>query len=976
MIPLQQCGQSVCLVPKTMPPFFETTNGSVPTHGVKCFLKSDKIHDKCVIDVAMILKTLTTYEDVVLYFAALCITPINIILKNSQNATRKHAISYMQMQGHCSLSTEDIARWGNATDFRVFFMLENATLLEGNDSDSETANKSLQGAENLGTLLFYKSKPKTFPSIFKKYVWPRMAEVGFFNLQLTSIPAELNTTMPLLQSLEVSGNKLTKPPDFPWCNSALQLPRGLRRTQTGNHHYQYGTIVHPKIYRRFFDLAFNNIEDLSTHEFRGLLNKLILKGNGLKVVGPSCFRNLKGIHVIDLSENKLADLPAQLFQGLDDLLELRINHNNILKLPEELFKGQAQIKRIDLDHNKLSFIPEQLFSKLKTVEVLHLEHNQITRVDDEAFPLESSSLGKIFLENNKITQLPKSLFLQRQANGIDLSSNLITFQDFDNLLQELILDSDTFLYQHRKTASSPQFRLQDSLKRISFAYNNFTTINIERFNETKRAMFKLFLSVFEIDITGNPLLCDCKLLRLVRWLRHLIQNDHRVRSQHFLTWKCAAPVELKDKPILSVDEDQFQCQRDLKNCPEKCLCFVRELDGTVVIDCKGRNLVTMPRKVPSGQTELQLQNNNIREIPPYPYMANVTAMYLTHNKIEVLNRSTVQRFQRIRILFIDSNKLTALPRNIENVSFTALSLHHNFFKCDCTTKWMKQWLTRRKAHIKNIENVLCNSENAQGKPIYTLPDEEFVCKKGKQDSNNTNSITNNRTFKVIALTLGSLLVVLLVVFILAYKYRGEVKVFMYTHFNWHPFDRIDDSDPSKIYDAFVSYSGSDWEWVLNTLWERLENHDPPYKLCVHDRDFVAGAPIQENIMNSVNQSKRMLMVLSQNFIKSEWCLLEFRAAHQKVLEDRTNYLIIILFDDVNMDELDDEMKLYMRTNTYLSVSNKWFWEKLCYALPQKSHREPKPRNLSSTSTNAGLECSTEIVFKNEAYRSTEVVILE
>lgn len=109
------------------------------------------------------------------------------------------------------------------------------------------------------------------------------------------------------------------------------------------------------------------------------------------------------------------------------------------------------------------------------------------------------------------------------------------------------------------------------------------------------------------------------------------------------------------------------------------------------------------------------------------------------------------------------------------------------------------------------------------------------------------------------------------------------------------------------------------------------------------------------------------MVLSRNFLKSEWCLLEFRAAHRKVLEDRMNYLIIILFDGINMDELDDEMKLYMRTNTYLSVSNKWFWEKLYYAMPQSTDRQFRATDLSSISWNAGMQYSTETVFKNEAY---------
>lgn len=79
----------------------------------------------------------------------------------------------------------------------------------------------------------------------------------------------------------------------------------------------------------------------------------------------------------------------------------------------------------------------------------------------------------------------------------------------------------------------------------------------------------------------------------------------------------------------------------------------------------------------------------------------------------------------------------------------------------------------------------------------------------------------------------------------------------------------------------------------------------------------------------------MIMVLSNNFLQSEWCMLEFRAAHRKVLRDRTNYLIIVLLDDVDIKNLDDELNLYLRTNTYLKIDNKWFWERLRYALPQK-----------------------------------------
>lgn len=57
---------------------------------------------------------------------------------------------------------------------------------------------------------------------------------------------------------------------------------------------------------------------------------------------------------------------------------------------------------------------------------------------------------------------------------------------------------------------------------------------------------------------------------------------------------------------------------------------------------------------------------------------------------------------------------------------------------------------------------------------------------------------------------GGFFIVFLVVFVVGYKFCGEVKVFMYIYFNWYLFDCIDDFDLNKIYDVFIFYSGSDY----------------------------------------------------------------------------------------------------------------------------------------------------------------------
>jgi len=74
------------------------------------------------------------------------------------------------------------------------------------------------------------------------------------------------------------------------------------------------------------------------------------------------------------------------------------------------------------------------------------------------------------------------------------------------------------------------------------------------------------------------------------------------------------------------------------------------------------------------------------------------------------------------------------------------------------------------------------------------------------------------------------------------------------------------------------------------------------------------------------------------------------------------YLIVILFDDVDTTELDEEFKLYLRTNTYLSVSDKRFWQKLYYALPLRSSTESvEDRSFESVASSGNIDSSAEIL---------------
>ena len=74
------------------------------------------------------------------------------------------------------------------------------------------------------------------------------------------------------------------------------------------------------------------------------------------------------------------------------------------------------------------------------------------------------------------------------------------------------------------------------------------------------------------------------------------------------------------------------------------------------------------------------------------------------------------------------------------------------------------------------------------------------------------------------------------------------------------------------YDVFISYSHKDETWADKILRQRLD--DAGFKVCIDYRDFEAGKMALLNMQDSAMQSKHVVLVLTRNWLKSEWSLFE------------------------------------------------------------------------------------------------------
>ena len=102
-----------------------------------------------------------------------------------------------------------------------------------------------------------------------------------------------------------------------------------------------------------------------------------------------------------------------------------------------------------------------------------------------------------------------------------------------------------------------------------------------------------------------------------------------------------------------------------------------------------------------------------------------------------------------------------------------------------------------------------------------------------------------------------------------------------------------------------------------------------FKLCIHERDWLPGQLISWNIINSVRNSRRTILVLSKSFIESIWFKIEFHTAYYQMLEDKMDRLIVIVKGELpDKEHLDKDLAFLLSTKTYLVWGEKWFWEKV------------------------------------------------
>lgn len=274
------------------------------------------------------------------------------------------------------------------------------------------------------------------------------------------------------------------------------------------------------------------------------------------------------------------------------------------------------------------------------------------------------------------------------------------------------------------------------------------------------------------------------------------------------------------------------------------------------------------------------------------------------------------RFLSAQVLDLRNNSLSSLRVDTARVLLAderrRLLLAHNALDCSCSTALERAVLRERQ---DRLDYLACTC--GDGSPLQAAGEEG--CGPG-------------------AAAAGAALTVLLaaaVLVVLACRPAVRLRLKAALHERgWLPRAKHDKDDSSCRFDVFVSFSHGDERFVRDELVSHLESGPAPYRVCVHYRDWAPGGWIPAQIAASVRASRRTVAVVSTHFLRSSWARAEFQEAHALALREARPRLVVVLLDEPTALPLDDKLRTYLATNTYVRWGDPWFWQKLRLALPR------------------------------------------
>ncbi len=688
------------------------------------------------------------------------------------------------------------------------------------------------------------------------------------------------------------------------------------------------------------DLSHNRLERIP-NIFSKLtnLNTLDLRDNLFTEINPDIFQGLTSLIGLRLSQNRFTYIPKNAFVNCPNLDVLNLAQNNISTLEYGAFSGLPNLRYLKLEHNQISDI-KYIFTFMPSLIVLMLAHNKIKGIDQTMLP---TSIFSLDLSFNHLSIMGTSTFQRcHTLYMVNLTSNHFTYinKQWFPISPDALYRPIFYLRGNNLMCNCRMLWLKDINSKPKYAFVQdldlvycvdrqtgwhypITSDNADDFvcNYTVDCMSISCPCCWATDGT-----CPC--------LYHCPESCYCFydNSRSFNVINCtgrdldtvprdthadASTIMLDGNNLTVLSNGSFKAN------PFCHTLFLNNSNIDIIEHGAFHGLLNLK--------DLYLHNNNIKKIYLWMFntLVNLNLLNLGHNNIDYIDNSSFTSLYGLQILNLHNNQLKQLPLDImfENVTLIKLTIARNTWICDCELgPGFKQWVISQGQIVIDSLNITCiiveeqadydtnarpsiddyeQSQQLEYDPYFHLNNDtlRFMkdrLRKGLEkkpiikyllhenfdfcEDNTTiiNYLTSdaNKALQAGLISVGIVFILAVTITMTIYNTKELIKIWLFAHYGLR--FRQPQEDNKKHFDAFISYSSKDEHLVVKQLAPVLEKRDPKYKLCVHYRDWKVGACIADTVIESVEKSKRTIIILSDNFVHSEWCQYEFKTAHYQV----------------------------------------------------------------------------------------------
>ncbi|XP_064616863.1 toll-like receptor 13 [Liolophura sinensis] len=568
-----------------------------------------------------------------------------------------------------------------------------------------------------------------------------------------------------------------------------------------------------------------------------------------------------------------------------------------------------------------------------SLSCLNLSHSEITHIEKDVF------LGLKFCQGAKLDLSGNNRIYLRDLKMAfcDLASSNVSVLQLDNM------DFKTF------PSGLLDCLLGSKIRSLSLRNNNFLTFSgqaLSPLGELTTLTLTYNYITYLQDVEGFR---NLTILGL-RWNNfRQIPRLFKETSPDDNVYPKLQKLRLGYNRILEIAKEDFSGLRNLKHLELK-FNYIRSLANNFTADtknffklCPNLDVLYLTDNIMdinnpaleelfsplSKLTRLIIENMGIYKRllePLFRVLPSLRELIASRNTISDWTPGVFTEAKKLEKLYMDSNNISTIseysfPKSLLD-NLKKLNLAGNPFACTCDLMWFRNWIRTTKVTIVALNHTCykCYSPKEwKHKNLLSFNPTVESC-----------TVKKLNLPLILAASLGTAAVVIAITVTVFVRYRMHISYCCF----------LTRSKLKGDYDAFVVYSATDRNWVIQELLARVEDEEG-FKLCLYDRDFIPGTDIVDNIMVSMEASRKVILVLSDSFAASEWCEWELKMAQHKLLDERREILILVKLGDIQHRNMTNRLMLLMRDKIYIDwsdceLSRHMFWQKLIRALSRPS----------------------------------------